>query len=34
MSFQQTPDGLQLSLPDKPLGKYAYVFRIRFGAAH
>jgi len=34
LSFQQSPDGLRVSLPEKPDGKYAYVFRIRFAAAH
>ena len=34
LPFQQSPDGLRVSLPEKPPGKYAYVFRIRFGAGH
>ncbi|HZQ95792.1 MAG TPA: alpha-L-fucosidase [Candidatus Sulfotelmatobacter sp.] len=30
LSFQQTPDGLRISLPEKPERQYAYVFRIGF----
>ena len=31
LSFQQSPDGLKIHLPDNASGKYAYVFQIRFG---
>ena len=30
LSFQQSTDGLRISVPEKPPGRYAYVFRIRF----
>ena len=30
MPFQQLPDGLQVRLPELPVGKYAYAFRIDF----
>jgi alpha-L-fucosidase len=33
LSFQQSADGLRVRLPEKPDGKYAYVFRIRFASA-
>ena len=33
LSFQQSADVLRVSLPEKPDGKYAYVFRIRFASA-
>jgi alpha-L-fucosidase len=29
-AFQQTPDGLRISLPENAPGKYANVFRIHF----
>lgn len=33
VSFEQSADGLRISLPEKAPGKYAYVFRIRFRKA-
>ena len=30
LSFRQAPDGLRITLPEKPSSKYAYVYRIRF----
>jgi alpha-L-fucosidase len=34
LPFQQKPDGLHIQVPENALGKYAYVFRIRFAAGH
>lgn len=33
LSFEQLPDGLHIRLPEKPIGKYAYVFRVQFASA-
>jgi len=30
LSFRQTAEGLRLGFPEKPLGKYTYIFLIRF----
>jgi alpha-L-fucosidase len=31
LQFEQKPDGLRITLPAKPAGSYAYVFRITLG---
>jgi len=33
VSFQQSAEGLRISVPEKTPGKYAYVFRIHFVSA-
>ena len=33
VSFQQSAEGLRISVPEKAPGKYAYVFRIHFVSA-
>lgn len=33
ISFQTKPDGLHIQLPEQPVGKYAYTFRIRFAGS-
>jgi alpha-L-fucosidase len=30
VSFQQSPEGLRINVPAKPVGKYAYVYQIKF----
>ena len=34
LSYQQLPGGLEVHLPERPIGKYAYVFRIDLASSH
>jgi len=34
LQFQQLPDGLQVRLPERLVGKYAYAFRIDFATSN
>lgn len=33
LPFEQLPDGLHVRLPEQPIGKYAYTFRVNFESA-